>query len=593
LTLPLRARRRRVLTSSAVQLGSGDTLDSGYKDRQSMSWQGRALRYIDLVPELNYASRFYSRTLKQIRLFPANLDDQGELKPITSGPPVDLLNQVRDPGGRHSQILSNYGRLMFATGEGNLFGYDLGSADETWLFVWNDELDVERDGMRIKKITWEPVVGEKHEYGPDEAVVYRFWTPHPRRTGEADSPMRPIVEGHVAEELIKLTTAVLSTATTRATSGMLLIPAEISPPEAETADDSVEDQGLISDLGRHLEAQVENAGSPAAVAPWLLEAAYDYIDRIRWVQMHDPQNDYMESALRKEAVERIARGIDFPPEALLGLGHTNHWAALQILLDMWKSHGAPIAQQFCDDITASYLRPALLEAGFADWESVVVTYDDSGVVMKPDRSDDADKAWDRGQISDDGYRAMKDIPKDFKPSEEEKDLWLAVKMRDPSLLHGGQIAPPPQQVAEQGPPLPGPEGDSGRKTRVTASIDGEFAAFELALMRCRELAGIRIHQKAKQFPDRIASVAAEPYAQVAPALGKTILKEMGLSNALALVAGGADNLRSLLKVKGYSDESANAVGEMIEVLAARTLYNVEFPQVPPHFSGHLEMKEAA
>lgn len=567
-------------------MGSGGASD---KTPTDTPWQSRALRYIDLIPELNYASRFYSRTLKQLRLFPAELNELGELTPITSGLPVDLLNRIRDPGGRHAQILSNYGRLMFATGEGNLFGYDLDTEEETWLFVWNEELKVEKDGDRIKSITWEPTVGDKHEYGPDEAVLYRFWTPHPRRTGEADSPMRSIVEGNVGEELIKLTTAVLSTATTRATSGMLLIPAEISPPEPEVADDAIEEQGLVSDLGRHLEAQVELAGSPAAVAPWLLEAAYDYIDRIRWVQMHDPQNDYMETALRKEAVERIARGIDFPAEALTGLGGTNHWAALQILMDMWRSHGAPLAQQFVDDLTSSYLRGALREENYPNWENIVVAFDEAGVVQKPDRADDADKAWDRGQISDEGYRAMKDIPDNYAPSEEEKDWWLAVKMRDPSLIHGMVAAPPVEDDAQEGPAPPGPEGDSGRQTRVTA---GNLPAIELALMRCRELAGIRIQQKGAKFPNRIAAVKDEPLAQVAPALGKTIVKEMGFTNALSLVSGGADNLRSLLKVKGYSDESAQALGDMVEMLAANTLYHVEFPEVPPHL-GQLGIQEAA
>ena len=562
-----------------------------------MSWQSRALRYIDLIPELNYASRFYSRTLKLLRLYPATITEQGELEPITDGLPVDLLNRIRDPGGRHAQILSHYGRLMFATGEGNLFGYDLDSEDETWLFVWNDELYVEKDGTAIKKITWEPTVGDKREYGPNEAVVYRFWTPHPRRTGEADSPMRSIVEGNVGEELIKLTTTVLATATTRATAGILLIPAEISPPEAETADDAIEAQGLVSDLGRHLEAQYELAGTPAAVAPWLLEAAYDYIDRIRWVQMHDPQNDYMETALRKEAVERIARGIDFPAEALTGLGTTNHWAAMQILLDMWKSHGAPLAQQFCDDLTSSYLRTALREEGYPDWQNVVVAFDDAGVVMKPDRSDDADKAWDRGQISDEGYRAMKDIPDNFAPTEEEKDWWLAVKMRDPSLIHGEVVAPPTERDPQaDGPETPGPEGDSGRETRTTAAATWGLAAIELALMRCRELAGIRILQRAKKvkaFPTEMALFEAQPLSQVAPSLGAEALKEIGLSNSLALVEGGADNMRALLKVKGYFDVSANALGEMVEMFAANTLFEREFPEVPPHFLWHFESEEAA
>lgn len=404
--------------------------------------------------------------------------------------------------------------------------------------------------------------------------------------------MRSIVEGDVAEELIALTRAVKATATTRATAGILLIPAEISPPEPDPADDDKEQQGLVSELGQHLEAQVQHAGDPAAAAPWILEAGYDYLDQIRWLALHDPQHDYLESALRKEAVERIARGIDFPPEALLGLGSSNHWAALQILMDQWRSHGAPKAQEFCDDLTSSYYRNALREEGEENWREIVVAYDESAVVVKADRSDDADKAWDRGQISDEGYRALKDISDDYAPSDEERKNWLAVKLRDPSLIFGGQVAEPPQPSAEEGPEEPGREGDSGRRTRVTASA-GQLAAIELALMRCRELAGIRIKQKGRQFPEQLAAIDNVPFGQVAPTLGRPALKEIGLSNSLALVTGGADNLRSLLRVKGYPEQMVLTIGEMVEFFAATTLFDSGFPQVPPHFLGQLDMEEAA
>lgn len=40
-----------------------------------MPWQDRALTYVDQIPELNYASRFYARMLRQLRLYPAILDE--------------------------------------------------------------------------------------------------------------------------------------------------------------------------------------------------------------------------------------------------------------------------------------------------------------------------------------------------------------------------------------------------------------------------------------------------------------------------------------------------------------------------------------
>jgi len=121
-----------------------------------MPWQQRALAQMDLVPELNYASRFYARMLKQLLIFPALLDEQGQIQKIESGPPVDLLDRIQDPGGGRSQILGNYGRLMFITGEGCLFGRDLGTDLERWSFLWKGELEIELDGAEVQKITHTP-----------------------------------------------------------------------------------------------------------------------------------------------------------------------------------------------------------------------------------------------------------------------------------------------------------------------------------------------------------------------------------------------------------------------------------------------------
>lgn len=561
-----------------------------------MAWQERALKVVDLIPELDYVSRFYSRMLKQLRLYPATRDEHGKLKEIESGEPVDVLNRIRDAGGTQSGILGRYGTLMFITGEGNLFGHDLDTDDESWLFVWNDELRVERGADGIKQIIWTPAsTSNPREYGPDEAVVYKFWTPHPRRSGEATSPMRAIVEGDIAEELIALTKSVRSTATTRTTQGILVIPQEISPPPAEPiGDEDPEESPWITHIAEHMEAQVEQAGSAAAAAPYLMEVPYDYADRIRIVQLHDPQHDYLEGTLRKEAIERIARGVDFPPEALLGIGGTNHWAALQILMDMWRSHGAPIAQTFCDDLTSSYLRPALKEMGYTDWRNVVVAYDASAVTAKPDRADDAKTAIEQFAIGPKGLRTLLNISDDLAPTDEEIELMLEAR--------GKSRTPEPEPAAasvDMEPPPPGPEGDSGRRSRVTASAGQngnghtrEVGVIELALMRCRELAGIRIRQKAgRRLPE--LDLDAIPFADVAAFVGQEALKEVGCANAYALVLGGADNLRSLLRVWGYPKEQADLFCEVVEVQAARTLFELEFPSMDERFAALAEQLEFA
>jgi hypothetical protein len=565
------------MVGSAVAIGDRSEASTEYNERRKLAWQDRALKVVDLIPELDYASRIYSKMLGPLRLYPAKVKRDGKLEEIKNGPAVDVLDRIRDGGGGKAQILSSYARLALITGEGNLFGYNLDKDNERWIYIWNDELKVERDADGgIKKIVWTPTsTSNPREFGPADAVVYKFWSPHPRRSGEATSPMRAIVEGGIAEELIALTRSVLSTATARSVRGILIVPQEVAPPPAGTeGDEDPEENTWINMIAEHFEAQIDQAGSAAAAAPYLMDPPFEYAEGIRLVELHNPQHDYLEQALRKESVERIARGMDFPMEALTGIGQTNHWAALQILMDLWRSHGAPAAQLFCGDLTSVYLQPALKEMEFPEWKSTVVAYDSSEVTAKPDRSDDAKVALQLGAIGPRGFRSLLGIPEDLAPTEEELKEMMKFRGRQ------NRQPAPERDAAADGPEQPGPEGDSGRKTRVSASADRKLGVIELAIMRCRELAGIRIRQKAQRhFPDNLAFVDEVPFADVAASLGQELVKEMGIGGAVALVSGGADNLRSLLCVWGYSSEQANLFAEVVEMHAGRTLFEPGFPKL--------------
>lgn len=567
-----------------------DARGGDYARRISLPWQQRALEYIDLIPECNYASRFYSRMVRQLRIFPGTLDDQGKVTPITSGPPVDILNVIQDPGGGRSQILGNYGRLMFTTGEGQLFGRDLGSEDEKWSFVWNEELTFSEG-----RITWKPTsMSQGTEYGPNEAVAYRMWNPSPRRSGEADSPMHAALE--VAEELLILTKAVRATAVSRMVNGIFLLPQEMSPGAAEpVGDEDPDNNPFLEDMLDHWSGQIENAGSAEASLPWLLEGPSEFLVAARWMQMHDPQNDYMERDLRKEAVERMARGFDMPPEVLLGLSDANHWAARQILEDMWKSHGSAIAEQFCDDLNEAYLRPALREDGYAGWDQVVIGYDPSEIVSKPDRSTDALAVWNAGGIGWPALRSATNFAESDAPTPEERELWLALKMREPSFVPSDvvppQAGPTPQpsvpQPADQGPPSPGPSGTSRPDGRTaSAKILG---AAELALIRCREVAGSKILSYRTEKTAEILRPAEDvPKAFVASLIGEKTLTKLGAPEPMKLVTGGTDGFRTLLEGWGFSDAQSEALSEMVSVYAARTLFEPLPPPLPSGFEAHIE-----
>ena len=582
------------MTASAFRVEGKDTPT---KQRMGAEWQRRALTYVDLVPEFSYASRFYSRMLKRVRIYPASRESDDQTKEITEGPAVELLDRIQDPGGGRSQIQGSYGRLMMITGEGYLFGRDLGDEAEKWSFVWTGEVEKNDDGEVLWKRSSEaePVV-----YEPGQAELYRMWTPHPFRSNDPDSPMRANLE--IAEELLILTKAVRSTAVTRMLNGILKVPSELSFGPAEGGvDDDPELDIFLSDWFEHITDAIENPGTAEAAAPFLVDGAAEYLEQLSWIKTHDPATDYMERDLRKEAVGRLAIGLDMPPEVLLGLADANHWTGRQIVHDMWRSHGAPIAEQLCDDLAEAYLRPALREAE-EEWQNVVVAYDDAAVVVSPDRSEDADSAFDRGALGYKGYRKLKGIDEAMAPTPEEHEEYLALKMRDPQMLdedfrppgeRGPSRDPEDNTDAEEGPPVPTNGRDVSREESRAASARIVGAA-EMAVIRCRELAGsrLRTHQKAK--PEVFEGVNGLPNAVVAATLGTEIVNELGGKESLELVKGGTEAFRSLLLGWGFSLSQAEALAEMVHVFAARTLFESEQPKLPSGFAAQVErMREVS
>lgn len=599
--LPSLRSKPRMLVASGQRVRTRDQ-DNAYVKRTEMPWQRQALALYDLVPELHYAGQFYARMLSKVKIFPAELHspDSEHPKKIETGLPFDILNQIQDPGGGHSQLLFKYGQLMFITGDGFLLGRDLEQDLESWTFVWRDELRFEngkvthllapnfppKDYNDIPDDAYAPI-------NPGSAVAYRMWTPHPRASAWPDSPMRGVLE--IGEELLILTKSVHSTATSRlARAPLLKMPIEIMPPPVEAgADEDPENDPFQADFTEYLQYAIENPSSADASSPFVLWAAYDYLDRVDTVTLHDPATDYVERDLRAEAVKRLGYSLDMPPEVLIGYANSNHWSAAAIMDAIWNDHGDPKMKQFCHDLADMYLRPALRDEGYEDWQNVTVWYDPTEVVINPDRSDDANEAWDRGAIGYLGYRRMKSIPEEYAQSEEEHTEWLETKLVRIREAQPGVAEP--LDVPGQGPPPGGPENVTGirqgKKPTVMAS-GRELGAAELALLRCREMAGIRL-RRLKTCPSCLEAATGQPAAMVASLVGVEGVQQLGVSDMRELVRGGADQFRSLLSSWGYHPSGADVLAQIVEAHAARTLFEHHLPSMPDGFVAHVERTREA
>ena len=585
-------RSPRALVGSASKLPGLGSVEAAAQTREE-GWQWRALSIYDRVGEIRYTSQFYARQLARITIFPARIEDDGQLSRITEGPEVEMLNRIQEAGGGRERLQYDYGRLMFVTGEGALFVNLEGP--ENWRFLWKGEL-IKEDN---EAVTWRKnAAGEKVEAG----TAWRFWTPHPRHSDLADSPLKAVLD--IADELTVLTAAVHATAVSRVLNGMLLLPSQVSPPPPEGPDEDPEQSPFMQMFTEHIRAQIENPATAEAKVPFVLEADYDYLDQVRWLQMHDPKADYLERDLRIEAIKRLGLGLDIPPEALEGFSNTNHWAAQQILWDMWRTHGVPIADQFVGDLATIYLRPTLLADGMSPEEvrRRTVGYDDSRVVLPPDMSAIADEAMDRVAISFEGYRKLKGIPEEFAPSDKEIDLVAGIKMRDPVVagleeqapaVRGPQSGPDVNQAGQSNVP------DSPTKGRVVSRQEARTAAIigaaHHALATCRSRAGARLQSQVrrpgangKHCPECQQTIADIPKGLIASALGAEMVYELGMRDPIAMVAGGTADFGGILTEWGISSQDAAVLCERIEAHAAKTLFDSSVPDLPPGFAAHVE-----
>ena len=554
----------RAITASGRRLTKDN---NAYQKRLLQPWQLSAFSYYDTIGEINFTAKFLARQISRVRFYPARRLEDGTTEPIESGAPVEILNQIQDPGGGTTQVQFDYGVLMFLTGEGVLFGYDEGTK---WRFLWKDEVKREYDDG-----PWFRVDSEQRPTG-EVGTAYRIWTPHPRWMDWADSPMRSVQD--ICEELLLLTLAVRSTALTRLTNGLLVVPQEISPaPLTDSLGEDPEQNPFIADMMEHISNQIENPGSAAARVPFMLEAAFDYVPGIKWMSLHDPQTDYMERELRLEAIKRLALSLDMSPEDLLGYTDANHWTARSVQLDRWRMFGYNKAELWANAVNSAYLRPALEREG-ENAANVVIAFDDSQVVISPDRTEDALKAHKDGLISGKASREALGWKESDAMEGEEREEWLAIQLRTPEAL-GGDFAPPergpmPQNNgngnAADGPPSPGVNTGVSRQESRTASAL-VLGAAQLALHRCRELAGVRVRHKC---PD---CAEGQPDALVAASLGA----EAG--DPVRLVQGGTDGFRDFLTERGMETIQAAALCQQLETFASKTLFEPKCPELPSGF----------
>lgn len=511
--------------------------------------QLRSLAYDETVGEVWYAAKFYERAMRNVRLIvqardPANPNDWKEsLEPR----PNELLRTLQDKNGETSALLGRYGRLTFLTGDVRMFGQVDGQGYTSWEMLSVQEIRINDQGQYIRKV---------HPSAPDEvierapsdvftptpggAVMFRLWTPSPRFSEMADWPLRASLD--ICEELLLLTRRVRGEIRSRlAGNGLLYIPQEIILAMTEIGRNPDEDPvapDIMAKLMQAMETAIQQDNAASALVPIVVTGPGDLGAYIKHFTFEKPESQ--DEAKRNECIRRLALSLDMPPEALLGIGDTNHWGAWQIDESAWKVHIEPVTKTLVENLTSAWFRPMLGTSDYRIW------YDESAVVNHPDRSKDFKEANEAYIVSNKSYRREIGATEDDAMSPEEQNRMAELK----ALAHRGSEAtttPPanstgsgPSEITV-GPPAGDPQAAPSRDASPTGAPEAAklLAAAELAVWRGRELAGSRLRSKVHR--EKFRSV---PNLQLAAACrGETTDADPD-----ALVAGCGAMLHHMLTV---------------------------------------------
>jgi hypothetical protein len=454
------------ITSSAARLDVSDRQEAKVQRMLRQGWQADAWNYRDAIGELRYAVNFLANITARMRLYPACYPIGGESdNPVAldkaAGIPEGLVSvaaqAMQDLGnGRMaiSGMLHGVSTNKTVAGESYLLGRtDEQTREQAWSVRSVDELVVQDDRWHLREIPGERQNGAIPwiELDPEQTVISRMWTPHPRFQLLADSPLRAMLDD--CESLMILRRMIRATGRSRlATRGFLLMPDELALKVPVNDDEDPDADPFMAALGQAMMAPIVSEGTADGVVPIVIRGAAELLKEVRLL---DPasQFDAQASKTREELLGIIATTLDMPKEVVIGIADVNHWTAWQISDDTFRQI-EPHVISCCDDLSGAYLRPYLAAAGIDDFwvQRMVLWYDPAEVVTHPDQTKDALDLHDRLVISDEAMLKVSGFGEEDRPSKAEVQVRLLEKMRmwPPNLVMAFLHAWDPSLVA---PPI--------------------------------------------------------------------------------------------------------------------------------------------
>lgn len=445
----------RAITASGERI---TVQNAAYVSRSQLEWQRAAWIAYERVGEIHFGFSLKANLMSRVRFY-------GAAKGLANEPPTDVELEGRKPGvskALEAAVKKLVDELVAYDGPGLLRNFVLNlelpgeclllqlpatsSAPGRWVIRSTTEVQVRGDTSAVLTSRRD---GAGQTHLPAGTYIARLWRRHPQYSTEADSSMYGVADA--VEELLMLQRMIRGTARSKLNAGLLFMPDGVASavnPQRAAEPVTTEDQDpdaafaalrasntddpsgkFMSDLVETLTAPINDETSAATVVPMLVTGPGDEGAKIRHITFDRPSELSLTDRVEK-VLDRVLNGIDIPKEIVTGMQNVRYSNAVVIDEGMYKASIEPLALTAADAFTAFYLHPRLRSMGFPEEEiaRVVIWYDPSEIVTRPNSADEATEGLDRQVLSPAAWRREHGYAESDAPTEEERAQMLVAKL---------------------------------------------------------------------------------------------------------------------------------------------------------------------
>lgn len=538
--LRFRDNQGRSITAAA-QLLNGPKIQRPSKPKNNakgLPWQTASWDFVDEIGEYSLAVEMLATAVSKVQLVAAR-DVTGVDEPViidgndytVDGDDVlaskldkdaaDLIAGFAGGTTGQQQVMYRSAFQLLVAAESYLVGRQDVEGNSRWDAFSNEEISYAQGAWKVNDGV------ENFTLAPEDILI-RVWRPSPRRRFEPRSSSRPLLP--VLAEIKGLTQAIGARIDSRlAGAGVLFVPESMSLMSATSAELDEGEDPFVAELIDSMLTPIRDRDSAAAVVPIVVRVPDDSIGKVQHLRFEvTAKAEELGHVQRQDAVLRMARSLDLPPEQILGMGSMNHWGAWQVDEATLKGPVATLASIFVHALTMHYVRPGLIALGHdpVAVDEYLAWYDLTALIQRPDRSGQALQVFDRGGIGFEALLRESGFDDADMPTEEDtcRQLLLTLVKADPKNASGylhdlGPCAgltlpdlvdivqaPPPVVPAPVNPAIaPVPADPNARNLpQIAASVEQHicpvgpsnvdclYATCELAVLRALELAGKRM-----------------------------------------------------------------------------------------------------